>query len=346
MKLFLSFALFAAFLRCPAACADGVRDGLSLAAREALPALFPFFIASALLVRTGFADALGRFVARPLALLYGLPPAAAPAVILGLTGGYPVGAATAAELLQQGSLSQKDAARVNSFCNCASPGFCIGLVGLGVFGSARTGAVLYGVHIFAALLAGLLTARDSSAPRAFPAAARPAAPQEGFAAAFCAAVRQAAATALTVTAFLAVFSILLRLAAPVLARVPYGAALAGVIELTNGLDQLPLLSLPTGALLTLASFLLGFGGLAVQFQVRALAAPAELPMDGFVTAKLLHGALAALLTALLFRLSPAALTAFAPIQTAPSLIRPLPAALLAAAALLPIWGRKKAKDKV
>lgn len=346
MKLFLSLALFAAFLLCPSACADGMRDGLSLAAREALPALFPFFVTSALLVRTGFADALGRLAARPLARLYGLPSAAAPAVILGLTGGYPVGAATAAELLQQGALSPKDAARVNSFCNCASPGFCIGLIGLGLFGSARTGAVLYIVHILAALLAGLLTARDRGTPRAFPAISRPSAPQEGFATAFCAAVRQAAATALTVTAFLTVFSILLQLAAPVLARVPCGAALAGVIELTNGLDRLPLLPLPTGALLTLASFLLGFGGLAVQFQVRAIAAPAELPVDGFAAAKLLHGALAALLTALLFRLSPAALTAFAPVPAAPSLFRPLSAALLAAAALFPIWGRKKAKDKV
>ena len=69
MKLFLSLVLFAAFLLCPAACADGVRDGLTLAAREALPALFPFFVAGGLLVRTGFADALGRVLARPLARL-------------------------------------------------------------------------------------------------------------------------------------------------------------------------------------------------------------------------------------------------------------------------------------
>ena len=138
MKLFLSLALFAAFLLCPAACAEGVRDGLSLAAGRALPALVPFFLASGLLVRTGFAETFGRLLARPLARLYRLPPAAASAVLLGLTGGYPVGAATAAALLEQGALRREEAARVNLFCNCASPGFCIGLVGLGVFGSART----------------------------------------------------------------------------------------------------------------------------------------------------------------------------------------------------------------
>ena len=347
MKLFLSLVLFAAFLLCPAACADGVRDGLTLAARAALPALFPFFVAGGLLVRTGFADALGRVLARPLARLYRLPPAAAPAVVLGLTGGYPVGAATAAGLVQQGALSPADAARVNSFCNCASPGFCIGLAGLGVFGSARTGAALYGIHLLAALLTGLFTARGGAAPHV-PArtAAGCAPPREGFAAAFCGAVQQAAGTALTVTAFLTVFSILLQLLEPALAHVPFGAAAAGLLELTSGLDRLPALPLPAPWRLTLTSFLLGFGGLAVQFQVRAVAASAGLPADGFAAAKLLHGALAALLTAALLRLSPAALAASAPGTAMPPLLRPMPAALLAFAALFAIWGGKQAKNKV
>ena len=347
MKLFLSLALFAVFLFCPAACAEGVRDGLSLAAGRALPALVPFFLASGLLVRTGFAETFGRLLARPLARLYRLPPAAASAVLLGLTGGYPVGAATAAALLEQGALSREEAARVNLFCNCASPGFCIGLVGLGVFGSARTGAVLYGIHALSALLAGLLTARDGSPQRLPPNGMLPVrAPREGFAAAFCAAVQQAAATSLTVTAFLTVFSILLRLLAPVLAPIPYGQALAGVIELTNGLDRLTALPLSRGALVTLSSFLLGFGGLAVHFQVRALAAPQDLPMAGFTAAKLQHGAIAALLTALVFRLSPAALAVFAP--AAPS-ARGWPAAAAALSAfvlLFAIWGGKRAKNKV
>ena len=347
MKLFLSLALFAAFLLCPAACAEGVRDGLSLAAGRALPALVPFFLASGLLVRTGFAETFGRLLARPLARLYRLPPAAASAVLLGLTGGYPVGAATAAALLEQGALRREEAARVNLFCNCTSPGFCIGLVGLGVFGSARTGAVLYGIHALSALLAGLLTARGGSPQPLLQTAAPPVrAPREGFAAAFCTAVQQAAATSLTVTAFLTVFSILLRLLAPVLAPIPYGQALAGVIELTNGLDRLTALPLSRGGLVTLASFLLGFGGLAVHFQVRALAAPQDLPMAGFTAAKLLHGAIAALLTALVFRLSPAALAVFAP--AAPS-ARGWPAAAAALSAfvlLFAIWGGKRAKNKV
>ena len=311
MKLFLSLALFAAFLLCPAACADGVRDGLILAAQNALPALFPFFLASGLLVRAGIADNLGRMIARPLARLYGLPPEAAPAVILGLTGGYPVGAATITDLLRTDQISVDTAARINAFCNCASPGFCIGLVGLGVFGSARTGALLYGIHAFSALLAGLFVAHGTL-PQHSAAKRTQRTVQEGFPASFCSATQQAAMTALTVTAFLTVFSVLLHLLSPALQALPNGGMITGLIELTNGLDSLALLPLPIGAQLTLASFLLGFGGLAVHFQVRALTAPYALPMGSFTIGKLLHGAIAATFTALLFHVSPQALCTFAP----------------------------------
>lgn len=121
MKLFLSLALFAAFLLCPTACADGVREGLSLAAAQALPALFPFFVISGLLVRCDTAR-LSPLLAKPLARLYGLPPEAAPALVLGLIGGYPVGAATACALLSESVLSREAAERVNRFCNWRQSG--------------------------------------------------------------------------------------------------------------------------------------------------------------------------------------------------------------------------------
>lgn len=88
MKLFLSLALFAAFLLCPTACADGVREGLSFSRSCSLPALFPF---------SSSADCLSAVIPRGcrrcwrsrLPRLYGLPPEAAPALVLGLIGGYP-----------------------------------------------------------------------------------------------------------------------------------------------------------------------------------------------------------------------------------------------------------------
>lgn len=316
MSLLLSAALLVAFLLCPAASAEGVRDGLRLAARQALPALFPFFVAGGLLTRSGAAARFSRLAAPLLARLYHLPPAAAPAVVLGLIGGYPVGAATAAALLEQGELSRKDAARVVSFCNCASPGFCVSLCGLAVCGSAKIGAVLYGIHIFAALLTGCVTARRGG-ERDHAVPLRPDGGKESFAAAFCGAVQDATATSLTVTAFLTIFSVLLALLKPVLQGRPGAAALTGLLELTNGLSSLAETACPLGRLLPLLSLLLGFGGLAVHFQVRAVLAPYSLSLRRFTFGKVLHGGLAAALTALLCRFFPGMLAVSAPIVAVP-----------------------------
>lgn len=340
----LTAALFFAFLLCPVACADGVRDGLRLAAGQALPALFPFFVASGLLIRTGAGDAAARLLRRPLSALYGLPPSAAPAVALGLIGGYPVGAATVADLLGRGALTRDQAERAVSFCNCASPAFCIGLAGLALTGSARTGAVLYAIHLAAALLTGLVTTRGGK-PRQSGGAAHEPAP-EAFAPAFCGAVQSAAQTALTVTAFLVVFSILLRLLEPVRLLAAGLPGVEGLLELTCGLARLSGGEMPAGVLLPLTSFLLGFGGLSVHFQVRALLAPFDLNLRRFTLGKILHGAFAAALTALVWRLSPAALAVFAP---APEVSYPFTAYWAAPAlaalfvVLFPFRGGKKAR---
>ena len=85
----------------PGPCAEGVRRGLALAAGSALPALFPFFVAGELLTVSHADRALSRLLAPLLRRIYALPQAGAAPVVLGLTGGYPVGAAVCASLLRE-----------------------------------------------------------------------------------------------------------------------------------------------------------------------------------------------------------------------------------------------------
>lgn len=323
------------FARLPGA--DGVREGLSLAAAQALPALFPFFVISGLLVRCDTAR-LSPLLAKPLARLYGLPPEAAPALVLGLIGGYPVGAATACALLSKGMLSREAAERVNRFCNCASPGFCIGLVGLGVFGSAQAGAMLYGIHIISALIVGLFFARTPLSALSQRIHNRN---RTSFPSIFCASVQQAASTALTVTAFLTMFSILLRLLSPVFALLPHGNALDGMIELTNGLDELAMLPLPAqdtadACVLPAGIWRTGcavsgarsrgstrFAGARPVYR-KAAARYARSCADGFPVS-----------------LSPAVLTVSSPELTPISVRFRYTLAVLFVSALYPIWGWKK-----
>ena len=339
----LCVLLLALPLLFPGPCAEGVRRGLALAAGSALPALFPFFVAGELLTASHADEALARLLAPLLRRVYALPQAGASAAVLGMTGGYPVGAAVCASLLREGRLSPSDARRAALFCSCASPGFCIALAGGQLFGSAKTGALLYIVQVVSALLTGIFVSRGTDSRQAIPVSPEPGKP---FSVVFCSAVRRAAAVSLDVTAFLVTFSAALTLLEPMFLRVPALRMLSGLLELTSGLDALSGSFLPETTLFVLVSFLLAFGGASVLMQMQAVAFADDLALPGLVRAKLLHGALAAALSAALCRAFPSCIPAFAPARPVSSPSALSAGALAAVTVLYIFYSGKKQEDTV
>lgn len=304
----LSILLLVLPLAFPEACAEGVRHGLTLAGSTAIPALFPFFVAGGLLSEAG--TAAPAWAAKLLRCLYGLPPESLPAVFLGLTGGYPVGAAVSASLCREGRLSPADARRCALFCSCASPGFCAALAGVTLFGSVRTGLLLYGIQAASALLSGLFVSRETDFSETLPISSELSS-AKSFSSAFCAAVRNAAEISLSVAAFLAAFSVVLELIKPLFSRVPLLRLLAPLLELTSGLDAVSALFLPETVLFPLVSFALAFGGAAVLMQIQtAFSAESGAALPGLFRAKLRHGLLAAALACAVCRLFPACMPVF------------------------------------
>lgn len=306
--------------------AEGVRAGLRLAAETALPALFPFFVAGPLMVRTGLAAALGRLLARPFHRVYGLPGAGAAALALGLLGGYPVGAQTTVQLFQSGQLSRAEAERLLGFVNCSGPAFLVGMCGAAVCGSVRTGFVLYAIHAAAALMTGLALTRSPGTP---PGGSRPV-KAEPFTTAFVGAVNDGMSTALKVTAFVVFFAVLLALAEATgvlvifagaarpllrLAGLPQDGAepfARGVIELTNGLAALAGCGFGARELLPLLSTLVSFGGLSVHCQTLSILAGSGLSARTYWAGKLLHAVLSYALASIWCAALPRSAPVFAP----------------------------------
>ena len=315
-------ALFLALLLDPAGAAAGVRDGLSLSLSTAVPALFPFFLASSLLVSTGGAAALGRLLARPCRALFGLPGAAAPALVLGLAGGYPVGARTVRELFDRGLLSHEDAERALACCNNTGPGFLVGLCGVSLLGSRRAGFFLYAIHAVSAILTGVALSRQPDSGHFHPQAVE----RRPLSVCFVEGVQGAGVTALRVTGFITTFSVILRLlrnmgAVGLFARLlaplcpllglPRDCAQAlvlGSLELTCGLSALPAGGGRT--LLPAISFLTALGGLSVWCQSAAVLSGSGLSVHPCVIGKCLHALLAGALSTILLSMAPRALPTF------------------------------------
>ena len=121
-----------------------------------IPSLFPFFVCSGLLIRSGLAErtsVIARPIMRPL---FNINENGAAAFVLGILSGYPLGAVTACELYENGSLSRSETERLLAFCNNSGPLFILGAVGSAMYSSVRAGLVLYIAHLAAAVSVGVI----------------------------------------------------------------------------------------------------------------------------------------------------------------------------------------------
>lgn len=275
--------LLAALLLWAQDCALAVGEGLALCARSVIPALFPFFAASGLLIALGGAELLGTALSPLLLPLLGCGAAGSSALLLGLIGGYPTGGRSVGELCRSGRVSREEGQRLLLFCNNSGPAFVLGVAGLGCFGSSRVGAWLYLIHVGSALLTALLLRRRRAEERP------PLRPPVRFVPAFLQAVQDAASAMLRVCAFVIFFLVLLRL----LTRLTglSHPALLGAIELTRGI--LLLENSPAG--FRWAAALLSWGGLCVHCQTAAVLSGSGLRMGPYLLAKAAQAALSALL---------------------------------------------------
>lgn len=312
----------------PLPAAAAMREGLALCGNVIVPALFPFFVLSSLVVELGMSRYLGRLMEPVMAPLFRVNGSCAAALALGLVGGYPVGARTAIHLYQSGQCSRTEAERLLAFCNNCGPAFILGVVGAGVFGSGRAGLLLYLAHLTASLLVGLLFRfyRPGEGPRPTP-RGRAQFQAVRLPAAFTTSVCGALQSTLNICAFILCFTVLIRLlalsglmsaAARLLAGLlaPLGLSqpwaerlLVGLLEMSSGVSSLT--SGPLPGRLSMAAFMLGWAGVSVHCQVMAFLGDSGLSLRTYWTGKALHGLFSALLTGLLVRVIPLELPAAA-----------------------------------
>lgn len=309
----------AALILWPSETSQAVREGLELCGNVIIPALFPFFLLSSLVVELGFSRYLGRVLSPVMVPLFRVNGNCATALALGAVGGYPVGARTAIQLYKNGQCSKTEAERLLAFCNNCGPAFILGVVGAGVFGNRQAGLLLYAAHLLASLVVGFVFRFYKSDER----------PRQGstasaqfqtvhFPAAFTHAVAGSLQSCLNISAFILCFSVILRLlalsglmelGASFLSALlsPFGLnrlwaqrLITGLLELSSGVSSL--VDGSTTGRLSMAAFMLGWAGISVHCQVLVFLNDSGLSMATYVLGKLLHGGLSAIITTALAHL--------------------------------------------
>lgn len=306
---------------------SGAAEGVQLCIRCVIPSLFPFLILSNLINNA----LLGRrsFILSPIRKFSAIPEGGESLLLLGLLGGYPVGAQAIASAYKSGRLSKQTAERMLGFCNNAGPAFIFGLVGT-LFSSVSIPWIIWILHILSALAVGAILPNkridtcsiDTEKPMR---------------------LTKALEKSIGIMANICGWVIIFRIIIAVCSRWFLWAFpqtlqpfVVGILELTNGITALQLIP-GAGTRFVLSTCLLSIGGLCVSMQTRAITE--DLNISLYFPGKILQGIIsffmAAIVQVLLFDHSE--------ILQISSIIY----ILLLAVLLLSIWylRRKKSSDK-
>ena len=295
-------------------------EGVKLWALAVLPSLLPFFFFTTLLAKIGATERIARTLKNPCERIFGTSGYAAYAFLMSILSGYPVGAKIIGDLGENGLIDETDATKMSAFCSTSGPLFIVGSVGVGMFGSAAAGKLLFLVHALSALITGLIfrfygrakipttrTSKDTPQTGRLQVSSAKTKAENGNALYDC--VYSSVISIATVGGFICVFYVLvdifqnLDLLRPIwktLFFVTKNETLSkafsyGLIECTRGCKTLALCGLSTYSL-AFASSLITFGGVSVLVQSVCFLKKANVKIPVFLLAKTIQTVISFLLT--------------------------------------------------
>lgn len=255
-----------------ACAAQSVQDAIDLCLKTIIPSLFPLFILSGILV-----SMLGGVSIPFLSDFCNLPRGSESIFLLGLVGGFPMGAQCIVQSMEQGNLSHRDAERMLGVCNNCGPAFIFGILG-GIFSDSKIPLALLLIQAEAAILTSALwpgkpgrcngTAKNQiSVPKAVSRA-----------------VRSMASICSWVIVAKVILGFLWRWLFPFLPEM-FQVIFTGLLELTSGCLALTSVSSEAQRLLLCCAFVC-FGGISVLLQIQGLTAAQCLSMKTCIAQKL------------------------------------------------------------
>lgn len=305
-------------------------NGLKLWFEIVLPALLPFFAMADILMGLGVVHFIGALLEPVMRPVFRIPGVGAFAVAMGLAAGYPMGAKITGELHRQKLCSAVEAERLVSFANTADPLFIVGAVSIGMFGLPELGITLVLSHYIAAIIVGFAmrfhsgkeSVQEKRSSGYFSRALREldrAREKDGrsFGLLFGESVRDTFAAMLFIGGCIMMFSVLIEVLkeSGLMALITNvmgpcfrilridpslsAAFVNGFFETTIGSQSASVSSAPLIQKAMAASCVIGWSGLSVHTQVAAMLHGTNIRLLPYLIARLFHGILAAICTAIL-----------------------------------------------
>nr|WP_242837041.1 sporulation integral membrane protein YlbJ [Dehalobacter restrictus] len=306
--------------------------GLTLWVNYILPALFPFFIVSELLLQLGLVNFLGVLLEPLMRPVFRLPGKASFVLAMTHTSGIPIGAILTCKLRKNGDITRIEGERLLAFTSNPSPGFMFGAVASGMLGNPALGIIIAGSVYLANLLVGLIFRNYGvSSEKAIPrtnSSWRKALRElknlqqnnKTIGALLADAVRESTSTIILVGGYIIFFSVITHLltvthlssvladtfhflSAGSISILEANAIIQGFLETTLGCNAAVQAFSSLNSKIGVLALLLGWGGISVFAQVSSFTASTDLRLLPFIAGRTIHSFLALLISQLLLKFS-------------------------------------------
>lgn len=138
----LILMLYTALLFNTQTAVRGIADAIKLCTNILIPSIFPFTVATDMLMTCGIGEYLSHFIKRPFERLFHISSGLALPYLIGILSGYPQGSLAILSVYEKGGCTKDEAEHALCFCNNTGVAFIFGAV------PAMTGDKTIGIKLF------------------------------------------------------------------------------------------------------------------------------------------------------------------------------------------------------
>lgn len=301
------------FLTFPEDVMSSVTFSISIWKDNLIPSLFPFFITSELLIHYGFVELVGELLKKTMNQLFHLPGEASFVVIGSLVSGFPSSSKYISELLKNKQITKEEASYLLKFNHFSNPLFVIGTTGTLLLNNRNLGILILIVHIISNFIIAYLF-RPKNNPYQNTSSSfmmgldkmhkKRMRDNSSFSEVLSKSIFKTIQTLLLLLGIITTFIIINTLLKKILHLSPFSSSMiSGLLEMTGGIKNVALLSIPLSIKSCIIIFFISFGGFSIHMQVMSILADVKIPYLPYFFSRILHGVIASSILALIFMLT-------------------------------------------
>lgn len=291
---------------------ENVKNTVQIFIYSIIPSLFPFIFFTEFILNTDILNTVQNTTGKYISKIFRVSKNASPAILTGFLCGFPMGAKTVSHLYDTNQISKKESFKLLSYINNCNPAFIISSIGIGIMYNIKLGILLAISHYLASLLMSFIPFKNSSLDiihekdinlNTF-SKKNNIKPQNIFEI-IKVCIKNSFSTLTMIFGFMIIFNLLFSVINNILTIFNVSnnitAIVSGLFEVTIGINNVYNLPLNINTKLLIISFLTGFSGLCIIFQIYSCICIKDFSIKKLILFKILHGIISCFLSYILLK---------------------------------------------